>query len=605
MAHIREELDHLTAGYISDTMSCIHTVQEFCDRHSKWLLQRETELEMMRDITDRAEMINLTTDHFRNSEDKKKAFGEFMWSKVTQVTAGKRAQELEKELGCLLQDTLKGLEKLTLFLEAVEMLAVTSLSVFEEENPVCQLPEGVSADAVRSVITAARRACPLLIHFKRDNSEFFLPSLVNVDLLAFQLDKYLRVSQELCEKLQKRTKKAPCPNLTNEAIQNMYEHLTHLRSIRLDQHFRMTYLFRGSAQRFIGLFSLRRSRMQQFLVALEEEAVQLDRMKMGASISRVAGSSVGFAGGIVSIVGLALAPFTAGASLTLTMVGVGLGVTSGVNSLATGITELSVNTHHGKKINEIFQSYFEDVKTMLECLEQAARCIIPNTVPDVLDVATRVVTLAKTTGGVAKGIDVLVDCASAVKVVRAEEVASSTVKVVTQEVKAARNVPNMAADLTDIGQLAKGTPLALSKSARAGFIALNSILMGVDLFFICKDSISLANGGKSDVSKVIRGRASLWKTELDAWEKIHHSLCIGRLSFERSEEVLRMPFYQRMLKGGKPGSGKLEWGPEEEEAFTGLKEQLSQAPALRLPDAEKLFHLRFWVGELTYVCALS
>ncbi|XP_061080642.1 uncharacterized protein LOC133114958 [Conger conger] len=524
-------------------MSCIHTVQEFCDRHSKWLQQRKTELEMMRDITDRAEMINLTTDHFLKSKNKMKAVWEYMWNKVTQLTAESRAQNLEKELGCLLQDTLKGLEKLTLFLEAVEMLAVTSLSFFEEENPVCQLPEGVSADAVRSVITAARRACPLLIHFKRDDGEFFRPSLVNVDLLTFQLDKYLRVSQELCEMLQKRTKKAPCPNLTNKAIKNMYEHLTHLRSIRLDRHFRMTYLFRGSAQRFIGLFSQRCSRMQQFLEALEEEAVQLDRMKMGASISSMAGSSVGLAGGIVSIVGLALAPVTAGASLALMLVGIGLGVTSGVNSLTTGITELSVNTHHGKKINEIFQSYFEDVETMLECLEQAARCTVPNMGPDGLDVATDVVNFSKTMGGVAKGIDVLVDCASAVKVVRAEEVASSAVKVVTQEVKAARNVPNMAADLTDIGQLAKGTPLALSKSARAGFIALNSIFMGVDLFFICKDSISLAKGGKSDVSKVIRGRASLWKTELDAWEKIHRSLCIGIWRFRRSKEVLRRPFY--------------------------------------------------------------
>ncbi|XP_061080661.1 apolipoprotein L5-like [Conger conger] len=537
-------MDH-TRENISDTMSCIHTVQQFCDIHSQWLLHRESELKRMRDITDRAEKINFTADHILKSKNCLKAFGEYMWSKVTQGTAESRAQELEKELGCLLQDTLKGLEKLTPLLEAVEMLAVTSLSVFEEENPVCQLPEGVSADAVRSVITATRRACPLLIHFKRDDSEFFMPSLVNVDLLTFQLENYLKVSQELCEKLQ----------------------------IRLDRHFRMTYLFRGSAQRFIGLFSQRCSRMKQFLVDLEEEAVQLDRMKMGASISSVAGSSVGLVGGIASIVGLALAPFTMGASLPLTMVGTGLGVTSGVNSIITGITECSVNAHHGKKIKEIFQSYFKDVETMLECLEQAARCIIPNTVPDVLDVATE--TFARTTGGVAKGIDVLVDCASAVKVVRAKEVASSAVKVVTQEVKVARNVPNMVADLTNIRQLTKGTPLALSKYARVGSIAFNSFFIGMDLFFICKDSISLANGDKSEVSKVIRRRASLWKTELDAWEKIHRSLCVGIWRFRRSKEVLRRPFYQRMLKGGKPGSEKLEWGPEEEEGFTGLKEQLS------------------------------
>ena len=155
---------------------------------------------------------------------------------------------------------------------------------------------------------------------------------------------------------------------------------------------------------------------------------------------------------------------------------------------------------------------------------------------------TDVMGFVKTTGGVAKGIDVLVDCASAVKVLRVEEVASGAAKVLVQEVKAARNLPNVAADIGEIGQLAKGTPLALAKSARMGFIALNSIFMGVDLFFICKDSISLANGGKSDMSKVIRARAALWKTELDSWEKIHRSLCIGIWRFRKSVKVLQKPF---------------------------------------------------------------
>ncbi|KAJ8251555.1 hypothetical protein GJAV_G00222600 [Gymnothorax javanicus] len=559
MVHTREELGQLAAGYISDTLSCIHTVQEFCSRHYKWLLQRETELDMMRDIKERAEKINLTTEHVQKSDKKLKAVGEFMWSKVTQVTAESRAQELEKELGCVLQDTLKGLEKLTVFLEAVEKLAVTSSSFFTEENPLCQLPVGASAAAVRSVIASARRACPLLIHFQRDAGHFFLPNLVTVDLLALQLDKYVTVSQELCEKLLKSseyisflgmiygTKKAllnnPCPSLTNEAIQNMFDHLTHLTNIRLDRHFRMTYLFRGNTLRFIGLFSQRSSRMRQFLEALEEGAVQLDRMKMGASISSVAGSTVGFAGGVMSIAGLALAPVTAGASLTLTLVGVGLGVTSGVNSLATGVAELSVNLIHGKKVNEIFQNYKEDVEIILECLEQAASCAIPNTVPDALKVATAVVSVVKTAGVVGKGIDAAVDCASALKVVKAEEVASSVAKVVAEEAKAGRNAPNLVADLTDLGQLAKGTPLALTKSARAGFIALNSIFMGLDLIFICKDSISLAKGSKSDMSKVIRGRANLWKTELDAWEKMQHLLCVGMWRFKKSMEVLEKPFY--------------------------------------------------------------
>ncbi|XP_036409180.1 uncharacterized protein apol [Megalops cyprinoides] len=550
----REELVQLAGNYISDTLGNIHTVQQFCDKQDKWLLQRETEVNMMMDIKDRAERLNLNTDHIKNSEDKLKAFGEYMRSKLSQVTAESRAQELEKELGAVLKDALEGLEKLNLFLEAVEKLAVTSLLFFEEENPLCELPMGISSAAVSSVISDARAASPLLIHFQRDDGVFFLPNLVNVDVLAFQLDKYIRMTQTLCDKMRKRIKSLSfginfgkrkiCMtdiklNLTTEAMQNVLDHLNQLTSIRMDEHFRLTFLFRSSTLRFIGRFSKRRTRMCEFLGALEECAVQLDRMKMGASISSVAGSTVGLAGGVVSIVGLALAPVTAGASLTLTLVGVGLGVTSGVNSLATGITEMSVNAYHGKKINEIFQSFMEDVGTLQECLEEAAN----NTEQDVIDTVVGVGKIAIRVASVAKSIDAIVDCASAVKVLRSEEVVASAAKVAAQEAKAVRNLPNVAADIADFGNLAKGTPLALSKSARGGFIALNSIFMGLDLFFICKDSISLAKGSKSEVSNTIRGRARLWKTELDAWEKIHDSLCRGIWRFRKSLAILEKPFH--------------------------------------------------------------
>ncbi|XP_016340537.1 apolipoprotein L domain-containing protein 1-like [Sinocyclocheilus anshuiensis] len=140
----------------------------------------------------------------------------------------------------------------------------------------------------------------------------------------------------------------------------------------MDQHTRLTFIFQEHAQRFIGVFSQRRSRMEQFLSDLEESAVQLDRMKMGASISTVAGSSVGIAGGVLSIVGLALAPVTAGVSLVLTLTGVGLGVTSGVNSVVTGITEAVVNSQQGKNAQNIFQRYMDDVGKILDCLEQAS-----------------------------------------------------------------------------------------------------------------------------------------------------------------------------------------------------------------------------------------
>ncbi|MCJ8748300.1 hypothetical protein PDJAM_G00163210 [Pangasius djambal] len=54
------------------------------------------------------------------------------------------------------------------------------------------------------LISAARIVSPLLVHFKRDAGAFFLPSLRNVEVLAFQLDKYIRITQQICEKMEKK-----------------------------------------------------------------------------------------------------------------------------------------------------------------------------------------------------------------------------------------------------------------------------------------------------------------------------------------------------------------------------------------------------------------
>ncbi|KAL7849717.1 hypothetical protein SRHO_G00190660 [Serrasalmus rhombeus] len=504
--------------YILETLSYIKTAKNFCDTEQQWTTQRRTELEMMRDIKSRA--------------------GEFL-GRI-------RKQELENELEAVLGDTLEGLKKLYHFLDAVERLAVTSLFVFMDES---FLLEGVNTEAVRSVISAARAVSPLLIHFKRDDGAFFMPRLGNVDVLAFQLDKYIRITKELCERMESKStlevigiQDKTSSRFTFTINGTMKNAIDRLSKIRVDESFRMSFLFNGKAQRFIETYRGRRSRMVQFLSDLEETAVKLDRMKMGSSISTVAGSSVGIAGSILSIIGLALAPVTAGTSLALTLTGVGLGVTSGVNSLVTGITEMAVNSYHGANANNVFQRFMQDVQMVLDCLEQAARRqrFLPR-----LDEGNTALGSAKViihAGTVGKGIDALVDGASAMKTLKTEEVARTAVNMGLQEAKAARNIPNLAADLPDIGRLAKGTPLAMSKAARAGFITLNALFIGLDVLFICKEGVSLAKGETSEVSQLIRSRSALWRSELEAWDNIHDRLCKGKEAFQDNLDILHQSF---------------------------------------------------------------
>ncbi|GLD73057.1 uncharacterized protein AKAME5_002438200 [Lates japonicus] len=234
-------------------------------------------------------------------------------------------------------------------------------------------------------------------------------------------------------------------DLSEDDIQKMLYHINQLEEIR-----------RNHVADLSREFSKRQPRMLEFLKDLEESAVQLDRMSKGAKISSVAGSSVGAVGGVLSIVGLALIPVTFGMSSGLLIAGISLGVTSGVNSAVTTVTEIGVNRKHQKKASEVFQSFMEDVQSLQGCMEEVTRQ-----------------TVAKME---ASEIDVVVGVGKVLHKARAIGKAAGRV----------------ASDIPDIGQAAVKGPLALSKSARAGFITLNALFLGMDIFFICKDSISLA-----------------------------------------------------------------------------------------------------------------
>lgn len=493
--------------YTKDTLSYINIVTEFCEDLPQWTKARRTELTKIKD-----------------------------------------------DLTAVLKDTLGGLKKLDCFLDAVEKLAVTSLHVFKKENQVLQLPRGISCEQVQVVISSARQICPLLLKFKRDASVFFLPKLQNVDVLSYQLDKYIRTTQKICDKLEKssfsefslkmtaETLVDLDVNLSEDDVQRMLCHITQLDEIRMNQDFRMVFLFQeDSGFAFISEFSKRQPGMLQFLNELEENAVQLDRMNKGAKISSVAGSSVGAVGGVLSIIGLALIPVTAGVSLALTMTGVGMGITSGVNSAVTTATEIGVNRKHQKKASEVFQSFMKDVQILQDCLDDVIK-----RETDKIDVSVGVGKVLCKAVVIGNGIDALVDAASAAKMLRSEELIVSAGKVVAQEGKAFRNVPRVASEVPDIGQVAVKGPLALSKSARVGLIAANALFLGLDIFFICKDSIGLAKGSETEVSQFIRARATLWSSEMDSWQKIHDSLCKGLLTSEKKQAVLETPFSSEM-----------------------------------------------------------
>uniref|UniRef100_A0A3B3DRW5 Apolipoprotein L n=1 Tax=Oryzias melastigma TaxID=30732 RepID=A0A3B3DRW5_ORYME len=532
MSVVRKELEESLRCYTTDILTDIQIVRIFCETFSKWMLCRKDELEMMREIKDKADKLKLHLSDCVKSEKKSKAFKKYVSNKFTGTD--KQYAELEKELEEVLKKTLKGLETLQSFLDAIERLAVSSVHVFME-NQVIQLPEDISFDYVQVVINNAKLICPLLLEFKRDDGDFFLPKMQNVELIAYHLDRYIQTTKKMCEEMDTSCLNDDClmmtevvvkldVNLSEVNMQKILDHINQLKDIRMDQNFRMVFLFQEeSCFRFMKEFSERQPRMLEFLKELEENAVQLDRMNKGAKISSVAGSSVGAVGGVLSIIGLALVPVTAGASLVATVTGIVMGIAGRVNGLVTTATEVVVTQKHQKKASKVSESFIENVTKLRECLGI-------QTTGD-----KGVLHKAGPVGGKIT--------ASLCKLLKDVGLFSSGGKGGALEEAALRKISKLAEVIPDIGRGSKKISRSMSNLTKAISNPTNPLLLGMDIFFTCKDITSLAKGSETEKSQFIQARASLWSSEMNSWKKIYDSLSDGLQTSEKKKALLQTPFY--------------------------------------------------------------
>ncbi|XP_035760085.1 uncharacterized protein LOC118453456, partial [Neolamprologus brichardi] len=499
--------------YSKDTLTLVEKVYKFCEGFSEWKNEREEEIKTMLDIKNRADKLNMTFSHVTQSEEKGKAFLEFMNSKLPKMTENSRYGELEKELEKVITKTLESLENLSCFLDAVARLAVTSLQVFTEKQ-LLHLPEEINLEYVQIFIAAARLFCPLLLVFKTEAKVFFIPKLQNVEVLAYQLDRYIQTAEKFCDFIRKSHFRMKIVD-DQKMFQHLPDEVNQLDEIRMDPNLRMVFLFREvCCSRFIEEFKKRKSEMLEFLNELQGCAVQLEKMNKGAKISSVAGSSVGAVGGALSIAGLALAPVTAGVSLALTITGAGLGVTSAVNSAVTTGTEIGVKATQKKRANEILQNFMKGVQSFHDCLEGVASQPVCNVKVSKSEVAIGVSKIAAKAGTFGKGIDSFVDAASAVKMLqREEQIISSAGKVLAQEGKTLRNVPRVASDVPEMGigtaQAAVKGPLALSKTMRGLFIAGNAKFCSKHCSPLDDSRLTTCNGGLARKEQ-LAGPAGMW-----------------------------------------------------------------------------------------------
>nr|XP_046262549.1 serine/threonine-protein kinase PAK 2-like [Scatophagus argus] len=110
--------------------------------------------------------------------------------------------------------------------------------------------------------------------------------------------------------------------------------------------------------------------LQKKLGDLRGLADGLERVHQGTTFGSLAGGVIGAAGGITSIVGLVLAPFTLGTSLIVTGVGVGVGVLGGVTAGVSNITKMANQSADRKAVRRIIKEFEEKINAVVIWLQE-------------------------------------------------------------------------------------------------------------------------------------------------------------------------------------------------------------------------------------------
>ncbi|KAL2079163.1 hypothetical protein ACEWY4_024907 [Coilia grayii] len=109
--------------------------------------------------------------------------------------------------------------------------------------------------------------------------------------------------------------------------------------------------------------------LQKCLQRLRALADGLESVHFGTTVGSLTGGVIGAAGGITSIVGLILAPFTLGASLIVTGVGLGVSIAGGTTAGVSNITNMVNQSSDRRNVKNIVHEFREKMKSFVVNLQ--------------------------------------------------------------------------------------------------------------------------------------------------------------------------------------------------------------------------------------------
>ncbi|XP_038135680.1 uncharacterized protein LOC119779898 isoform X2 [Cyprinodon tularosa] len=124
-----------------------------------------------------------------------------------------------------------------------------------------------------------------------------------------------------------------------------------------------------AARVFVYLFNQRGASLQQRILELLAVADAADEFHKKTVSAAVGGGVASVAGSVATITGLILAPFTFGASIIVTAVGIGVATAGSITSATANITDTVHSNMDRKKVEKMIQGYQEEIQDIRKCME--------------------------------------------------------------------------------------------------------------------------------------------------------------------------------------------------------------------------------------------
>ncbi|XP_042323776.1 apolipoprotein L3-like isoform X3 [Sceloporus undulatus] len=255
--------------------------------------------------------------------------------------------------------------------------------------------------------------------------------------------------------------------------------------------------------RFLKGFPAQREEIKKCICNIREVADKIEKIHKDCTIATITASSAGATSGILTIIGLALAPVTAGASLILTGTGIGLGAAAATTGISASMCEHFMNSKESKKADELMKTCEEILSKCRENLK-----VMMNL--DKVDFNF----------GFPSNIDANEASAQHFLSSAIHPVSNlpHTVKRITENVKALEANPVLRA-LTTRAVSTSGTgfkkrektlvgdALAISNGGRVAGITFAVAALLLSVYKIAQDAIHLTEGAKAEMAAEIREKA--------------------------------------------------------------------------------------------------